>query len=449
MLETRTARVGASERTQKPAKSSAGFVRGHIAGLLAAAKGRWRQIINIGLLIAGLGLGQGAIFVVQTALVASGKYELLAAFGTHYSFAILAVIVVDLGASTTLARAVAQLSSGRGSRGAVWQAFCETSVIRLAVASLIGAVALVFVWSFSSDGFSRWYVALALPGLLLWALNGVGLLDGLRLSGVSGMTGAAAYMVTAAGLALASREPAETAGAVLGGAFSAGYLLTLVAQWTVLVRNGWVPRLRKLTRAGLAKALRDGTALALQVVPAQALRLQLVLSVMYLGAETTALFVFAKQVLTATTQIIGFVLRVEFPGLTAKLLGEGRHSLGGMIAAQRMAVFCAVTFAVGATTVAGIAALVPDFSLHRAAVTVAGFTPTILTMSLLLMMQQGLAAIGAYGASTLALAIGSTTGILASYLLISPLGVYAFAAGEAVMDFVGLYVGYLYLRRRN
>jgi hypothetical protein len=425
-------------------------VRGLIAALLVSARGHGRQIVNVGLLIAGLGLGQGAIFIVQTSLVAAGKYELLAAFGTHYSFAILAIILVDLGAGITLARAVAQWSSARGPRDAVWRMFCETSSIRLAVASLIGAVALVFVFGFSSDGFSRWYVPLALPGLLLWALNGVGLLDGLRLSGVSGMTGSAAYMVTAAGLFLARGEQAETAGAILGGAFSAGYLLTLAAQWTVLVRNGWVPQFRRLTRAGLAKAVRDGAALALQVVPAQSImRVQIVLSAMYLGAETTALFVFAKQVLTAATQIIGFVLRVEFPGLAAKLSDKRNHSLGSIWGAQRMALFCAVTFAVGATIAAGVAALIPDVSLHRAAVTVAGFMPTILTMSLLLLMMQGLAAIGAYGASTVALAIGAAAGILASYLLISPLGVYAFAAGEVVLDVVGLYVGHRYLRRRK
>ncbi|OAF15850.1 hypothetical protein AYJ54_39200 [Bradyrhizobium centrolobii] len=425
-------------------------MRRRVAGLLASARGRWRQIVNVGLLVAGLGLGQGAIFLVQTMLVAAGEYELLAAFGTHYSFAILGIILVDVGASTTLARAVAHWSSGRTSREQVWRVFCETSAIRLAVASLIGAAAIVYVWGFSSDGFSRWYVALALPGLLLWAVNGVGLLDGLRLSGVSGITGSAAYMVTAAGLALASHKSAETAGAILGGAFSTGYLSTLVAQWTALARKGWYPQLQKLTRAGLVSALRDGGALSFQLLPGQInMRAQLVLSSAYLGAEMTALFVYAKQVVTAATQIIGFVLRVEFPGLVEKLSGTGKNSLVSMLGAQRMALYCAVVFALGATAVAGIAAAVPDFSLHRAAITIAGFMPTILTMSLLLMMMQGLAALGAYGASAWALAVGSVAGILASYALISTLHVYAFAAGEVVLNVVGLYVGHRYLRRRS
>jgi O-antigen/teichoic acid export membrane protein len=400
------------------------------------------------LLVAGLGLGQGAIFIVQTILVAAGEYELLAAFGMHYSFAILGIILVDAGASTTLARAVAGLPAGREARGDVWRMFCETSAIRIVVASIIGAAAAVYVWDLSSEEFSRWYVTLALPGLLLWAVNGVGLLDGLRLSGISGITGSAAYVVTAAGLALAAHKSAAAAGAILGGAFSIGYLVTLIAQWTTLAGKGWYPRFHKLTRAGLTRALTDGCALSFQILPGQAnMRVQLVLSTVYLGAETTALFVYAKQIVTAATQIVGFVLRVEFPNLVEKLAAAGKQKLGSMLGVQRMALYCATMFAVAAVVAAGIAAEMPDFGLHRAALVIAVFAPTIITMSLLLMMMQALAATGAYGLAAWALAVGSAAGMLASYMLVSILGVYAFVAGEVVLNLVGLYVGYLYLRR--
>jgi hypothetical protein len=138
---------------------------------------------------------------------------------------------------------------------------------------------------------------------------------------------------------------------------------------------------------------------------------------------------------------------VEFPSLVEKLSAAGKQSLGNMLGAQRMALYCAATFAVGVTVVAGIAAQVPDFGLHRAAIVIAGFAPTIFTMSLLLMMMQALAATGAYGLAAGALAIGSVAGMLVSYMLVSMLGVYAFVAGEVVLNLVGLYVGYRYLRR--
>ena len=286
------------------------------AAWLRSSHGRWPQIINVGLLIAGLGLGQGTIFVVQTVLVAAGEYELLAAFGTHYSFAVLGVILVDAGASVTLARTVARLPAGQNPNEEVWRIFCETTAIRLLLAALVCAAIAIYALGFASEGFSRWYVALAVPGFLLWAVNPVGLLDGLRLSGISGITGSAAFVITAIGLAVATHRSAEAAGAILGGAFSIGYLVTVGAQWIVLVRKGWLPQFPRLTRAGLTKSLRDGGALLFQYAPGQInMRVQLLLSTLYLGAETTALVVYAKQIVTAANQIVLFVLRVEFPGL--------------------------------------------------------------------------------------------------------------------------------------
>lgn len=448
MFEPTAGSSDSSEGTRGPAASQFMRARSWIVARLKSARGRWSQIVNIGLLIVGLVFGQGTIFVVQTALLAAGEYELLAEFGTHYSFAILGIIVVDAGASTTLARAVARLAAERRPRDEVWQIFCDTSALRLLIALLVGAAAAVYVLKFPSDGFSRWYVSLALPGLLLWAINGVGLLDGLKLSGISGITGSAAYIITTIGLALATHRSHEAAGAILGGAFSIGYLLTLVAQWTALARKGWYPQFRKVTRAGLMRALEDGGALLFQLVPGQInMRVQLVLSTVYLGAETTALFVYAKQIVTASTQIIGFVLRVEFPSLVEKLSETGKRNLRSILGAQRMALYCAVMFAVGATVISVIAAAVPDFRLHRAAVIIACFTPTILTMSLLLTITQALAALGAYTVIARALAIGSAAGMLAAYVLVSLLDVYAFVVGEVLLNLVGLYVGYRYLRR--
>lgn len=450
MFEPSAGSSNSSESTIGPAAPQLMLAGSRIVAWVRSVHRRWPQIVNVGLLIAGLALGQGTIFIVQTVLVAAGDYELLAAFGTHYSFAILAIILIDAGASTTLARVVARLSAGSKPNEEVWRIFCETSAIRLLIASLLCIAIVIYAFGFVSDGFSRRYVALALPGLLLWAVNAVGLLDGLRLSGISGITGSAAYIITAIGLALAAHRPAATAGAILGGAFSIGYLVTLAAQWIALGRRGWLPQFRTMTRAGLVKSLKDGSALLFQYVPGQInMRVQLILSTVYLGAETTALFLYAKQIVTAATQIIGFVLRVEFPGLVERLAVPGKHSIGSILGAQRMAVYCAVIFAVGVTGVAGIAAAVPNFGLHRAAAIIASFAPTIVTLSLSLMMMQAMAALGAYAVIARAVAICSVIGMLVSYALISTLGAYAFVAGEVSFHSIGFYIVYRYLRRSN
>lgn len=415
---------------------------------LRLGQGRWRQIANVGLMVAGLALGQGAIFAVQTGLLAAGEYELLAVFATHYSFAILGIILVDAGANITLARAVVHLSPGGLPNAKMWQAFADTSAIRMLTALIVGAAAMLYAVEISEDPLGRWYVFLALPGLLLWSVNGVGLLDGLRLSGVSGMTGSIAYVVNALGLLMASHRSHEAAGAIMGGAFSLGYLLTLCAQWAALTWKGWYPELHKPSRAGLARAFKDGLALSFQIVPGQInMRVQLVLCAAYLGAETTAVFVYAKQIVTAATQVLQFVLRVEFPGLVERLASGGRQGLFGIMGAQKMTLACAVLFSVGTTLLAGVVAVWSDGALHRIAIVMVGFAPTILTVALLQMTWQGLAAAGAYAASAWALTIGAAVGVVASYGLLPLLHVFAFAAAEVILNFVTLYVGYRFLER--
>ena len=68
------------------------------------------RLINVVLLVGGYGLGQGAIFVVQTWLVARGAFELLSSFGTLFSFAMLSIFLIDAGSTTTLARRIAGLA---------------------------------------------------------------------------------------------------------------------------------------------------------------------------------------------------------------------------------------------------------------------------------------------------------------------------------------------------
>jgi hypothetical protein len=112
-----------------------------------------------------------------------------------------------------------------------------------------------------------------------------------------------------------------------------------------------------------------------------------------------------------------------------------------------MALYCAIFFTVGIAGLSGIAAIVPDFRLHRAAVMIASFSPTILTLSLSLMTIQALAALGAYAAIARALAISSAAGLLASCLLVQVMDVYAFVVGEVTLHVVGFYIVYRHLRR--
>jgi len=182
-------------------------------------------------------------------------------------------------------------------------------------------------------------------------------------------------------------------------------------------------------------------------VPGQVIgRAQILLSVAYLGAETTALFVYAKQIVSALTQIVAFVQRVEFPGLVEKLRAVETRTSRSIVGAQAVALYCAFALTAGMIGVAALAAMLPSLGLHRTAVVLAIFAPTVLTVSLSLVMIQGLAALGDYALIAWALVISAASGIAVSFLLISWLGIAALVVGEIVFHLVSFGIISRYLR---
>jgi O-antigen/teichoic acid export membrane protein len=410
----------------------------------------WPRILNVGLLIAGFGLGQGAIFIVQTWLVAKGDFELLSDFGTNYSFAMLAIILIDAGSSTVLARHVAGLLPEQEENSEIWRIFWETSAIRGAIALLIGSTAVAYALFFSSNSFSRLYVLWAIPGSLFWASNPIGLLDGLKLSGLSGITGAISYAACAIGLALAAHAPPEISGAILGGAFSLGYVSTVCAQWAVLRRYGWTPQFQAMSRAGLIRSLGDGLALLFQFLPGQLiLRVQIALSNAFLGPESTALFVYVKQIVIAMTMIFGFVLRVDFPALVHRAVYSSFDGLWSILRAQKVAFYCAVALTIGTILLSVIAPLALHDRIAKAADLLFSFAPTILTISVFLMMFQALAALGDYISAARIVALSAAVGAVVSYLLVTTLHIYAFILGEMAFHLVGFALLYLHMRKTH
>lgn len=416
------------------------------ASVLRAGSSQWRRLANVGLLIGGYALGQGTIFAVQTWLVARGKYDLLSAFGTHFSFAMLSIFLIDAGSTTTLARQIARLPAEK-TNDELWPLFWATAVVRAAIALALGVAALVYALAFSSDPFSRFYMLSILPGLAVWAANAVGLLDGLKLSGLSGVTGSIAFATSALGLAFAPDTSPQTAGIILGCAFSVGYILTVVVQWTALARLGRYPRFHVPTRDGITQALKDGLALLFQLVPGQLiLRVQLVLSTVYLGAESTALFVYTKQAVVAITMLIGFVMRVDFPGLVQKMARTKEHSIKSILEAQMSAVGSALFLTAGTLVVCFIAPLVPQFNLARAAQLLMAYAPSIITISAVSIMMQGMAAIGHYISSARIIAISALVGMAVSYVAIRPFGIYGLLVGEVTSHLLALALLYRHFR---
>ncbi|MGO9361320.1 MAG: hypothetical protein ACLP1D_27190 [Xanthobacteraceae bacterium] len=410
-------------------------------------EGRWPRFLNIGLLVGGFGLGQGSIFAAQTWLVARGELDLLAAFGTHFSFATLGTLFVDAGAITVLARHVAHLSSGQTSKADISRIFWETSLFRMILALVTIVAAATYTTVVSTDEFSRSYILAAAPGFLLWAVNAAGMLDGLKLSGVSGLTGSVTYVASALALGLAQHASLPGAGAILGGAFSIGNLVTVVAQWAVLRRHGLRPGPPEITRGGMARTTTDGIAMLGGMLPGQAyFRLQLLLSTTYLGAAPTALLLYARNVISGLTQIIGFVLRVEFPGLVRLFSQPDKHNIAAIFGAQKLASFLAIGLTIATVIAGGILTFAPQQSFSRIGVLIVAFSPTILTISIMWIVAQALAALSRYTVLAVIITIFHAVGLAVSYLTLAAHGLYAFVVGDLAAHATGMVLLYFFLR---
>jgi hypothetical protein len=246
------------------------------------------RFLNLAMLIAGYGFGQGSIFVAQTWLVAHGRLELLAMFGTHFAFAMFGILVVDANALTILARHAASRDDGAQGASTLWRTFWETSSFRALLATLViggGALGAVVI----DEPFTDSYVLFAAPAFAVWAINAAGLLDGLKLSGMSGVSGSLAYASSAIALLFVQGLDHRDAGAVLGAAFTGGYVLTVAAQFAALRAFGWRARLKRPRVKGVLAASRAGIALLGVTLPSQLhFRIQLLLGSLWLGPHRPA-----------------------------------------------------------------------------------------------------------------------------------------------------------------
>jgi len=416
---------------------------------MAAERGdKIGRMLNVALLVAGYGFGQGSIFLAQSWLVARGQLELLALFGTHFAFAIFGILVVEAGSLTLLARHAASLEHGEETAAVLWRTFWETSVVRVVLAALVIAAALAFAAFGAAHPFSRDYVLWAAPAFLLWAVNAAGFLDGLKLSGISGISGSCPYAASAVALVLARNADPAQAGALLGGALSAGYALTLVLQFAALRLAGWRPLLLRPTRRGVVSAARDGLALLAATLPGQVYyRLQLLISSAWLGPAPTALLVYLKQIVSAAAQLISFFRRVEFPALVRRLAADEASPIATIWDVQMRG-----TLAAGAATglmilTGGALAMYGTGVAGELGGYLAVFALTVGTSAIFLAFSQGLAALGRFGALFRCSLVSTFVGLTASLALAHKAGVYGFAIADLLLSLASIAAVMVSLRR--
>lgn len=384
-----------------------------------------RKHLNAALLIGGYAAGQGAIFAVQTVLVAQNQLPLLATFGSVFSFAMLGALSIEFGALTVLSRETA-LANGDTNR--IWENYWAITawrvVIGLSVAALAAGCAVV-----AGDEFLGAYALWALPAALLWPFNATGILDGLRRGGLSGVTGSLPYLCSALALLVAMEASPGVGGALLGAALSVGYALALVGQFAALQRAGCAPRFVRPAPGQMRVIGREACVVFLATLPGQLyFRYQLLLANLVLGTAGTALFLYAKQIATAFAQVIGFVRRVELPDLAARLVAA-RGDRAEVLRTQRAGTLVGVVGAVAMFT-GGIAGyLWLPGPLGEAALATAIFAPVVIAGAFTTAIVQGLQAVRRYGSAAIAMAVAvaAGAGINAMAAVWPALGVFVLA----------------------
>lgn len=411
-------------------------------------QGAIRRLVNLGLLVGGFGIGQGSVFLAQTYLVATGRTELLALFGTHFSFAMLGIIAVESGSLTILSAQIARLLIAEGDEHELWRVYWETTVYRLTIAIVLITGLLLFKALVPLPAFSGTYLLGVLPALLIWAFNGAGFLDGLQKSGISGITGSIAYVASAVALVLALKAAPDEAGLITGGALSIGYALTVIVQFIALRLLGWRLRFERPTPGGIRKAFIEESSMLAGLAPGQLyFRAQLAIASVFLGSTATAMLVYAKQIISAASQISGFARRIEFPRMVQAVAGNPRIPVWTLVGIQKISF--AIAGAIAAAILIASLVIISSFDgfTAQAWTFLAFFCVTILTEAVGQSLVQAMFARSLFHSAAALRIIAVVVAIGFGYLLVTVVGAKVFILSDLVSQATVISLSYYWLRR--
>jgi hypothetical protein len=405
------------------------------------------RLLNIAMLLGGFGLGQGAIFIAQTWLVSRNDLNLLALFGTHFAFGILGVLIVDASGMVILAKHAVHLAGeAEAQKQELWRAFWEISIVRAGIALLMIAAILVYALASPPGSFARAYALFALPLPIIWAFNGVGLLDGLRMSGWSGITGSVPYLASAIGLVAAARTGPAEAGAILGAALTLGHGLTVVAQHAVLASIGLRPRRVRVSLAGIRRLAADALSMQGTTIPGQFyFRGQLLLCSFFLGTDATALLLYTKQIVAGVARLISFVRRVEFPVLVERLANDPANPLRVTLDVQRMGTYVAAVLTLVVLAWGLVAYATAQSRLAEAGGVLSVYAIAVLSSTAALTLTQAMAAQGRYVLAGTIVLIATVMAFGLNWAIVSPLGIGAFIVADVIQNVITVALALFYL----
>ncbi|MEZ0167926.1 hypothetical protein [Microvirga sp. TS319] len=249
------------------------------------------------------------MFIVQTMLVLDGKLAVTASFGFALAALSLVQWTADWGGLVLLARLAAQKTDF----GPQW----EASLGRLVIAVPITLIQLSLIWFYNGlDSLACGILIGGIPVAPVWAMNLSGYLDGHARNALSGPLAGLPW--SAAALAaycmLHTGEASYQAGLVIGMAYSAGCSACVIAQYFIARSIQPAGVSGKVTKEGILRFISGGAAYCMAEFPNQFYaRALLVIVSESLGQEVLGVYIYLRQIISASAQAIGLIKRVEFP----------------------------------------------------------------------------------------------------------------------------------------
>ncbi len=313
----------------------------------------------------GIILGQGSIFVLQTLLMTHRQVATTASFG--FAFALLSLVqwTSDWGG---------QILQGRlNAKDLSFDHLWEAGLAREIVTPAILACQLSFAYFYRS--FDPLASAIITGGALIapiWALNLSGFLDAHGKNDLAGpLAGFPAALAAAAGGQLldAKMDPIFT-GLTIGAAYSMGCLVCVLGQFLIAGQVAPLALPKDVSAHRVRRFLVDGAMCCLGEFPSQFYGRALLLIVSRsLGLHAAGIYVYVRQIISASAQIVLLIKRVEFFAVR-KIASIKPVHLGDVFGAQRTSLAASICIFVGSLlmhlirippALADVAAILPYF----------------------------------------------------------------------------------------
>lgn len=409
------------------------------------------QLKNFSLLVLSFFVGQGSVFLVQTWLLTSGEMKLLGDFGFIFSFFILGVTLVEAGSVVIISRYVLSLGDDSEFSHKVSTVYWNVTLFRFCLAVFLVSISFfVFLFFVKDKSFFYLYFIGAFPGLIFWAFSFSGILDGLKLSGLSGFCSSFPYFISALALLfVGGDENIENPGWILGCAFSIGYLLSIIIQIVFLSRTSIkfcyvCPRSALLIQYG-----KDCVSMLAGLLPGQLYqRSQLAICRYFVGVDATAIYLYAKQIINSGSQLVGFARRVEFY-VIVEMIGIAEKSILKLLLAQRKSLFAALIVFLGM--------VILSYFLGRFSVNIdSSVSLSLLWISITLISESiGTSLMQVLYASTLFMKVANIRlfaviiGMVFSLFLTPVLGIKGLVLSDIVVHLLVAFIGVKYMKSRG